>query len=91
MDAQIWRRLAAVATWLAAAGGILFLWCFLPPVPNPWMLNLTRNPDKFFLWGTMTHFDHTFTYDPHAADEWRVEHFVVPTASMLSTNSQANR
>jgi hypothetical protein len=37
------------------------------------MLNLTNNPDKFFLWGASTDLHYTFTYDPHAADEWRFE------------------
>jgi hypothetical protein len=45
----------------------------LQPPPDAWMLNLTNNPDKFFLWGANTNINYTFTYDPHAADEWRFE------------------
>jgi hypothetical protein len=49
-------------------------------------LNLTNNPDKFFLWGSSTNFHYTFTYDPHAADEWRVEHYVHPDWTPPATN-----
>jgi hypothetical protein len=36
----------------------------LAAAPDPWILNLARNPDKFFLWGTTNHFNYSFTYDP---------------------------
>jgi hypothetical protein len=62
--------------WLAAAFGLWLCWCCRPPAPDPWILNLANNPDKFFLWGDGTNFNYSFTYDPHAADEWRFEHGV---------------
>lgn len=62
-----------VLFWLAFAVGLAALRSRLKPPPDAWMLNLTNNPDKFFLWGTNTNIHYTFTYDPHAADEWRVE------------------
>jgi hypothetical protein len=45
----------------------------LEPPSDAWMYNLSNNPDKFFLWRTNTNINHAFTYDPHAADEWRFE------------------
>ncbi len=62
-----------VLFWLAFAVGMAALRSRLKPPPDAWMLDLTNNPDKFFLWGTNTNIHYTFTYDPHAADEWRVE------------------
>jgi hypothetical protein len=50
-------------------------------------LNLTNNPDKFFLWGAPTNFTYSFTYDPHAADEWRFEHGVFPSWPLPETSS----
>jgi hypothetical protein len=82
------RRVVRVSAWLAAAGGIYFWWSCLPPPPDPWMLNLARNPDKFFLWGTTTHFHYSFTYDPHAADEWRFEYGTYPASTLPATNGQ---
>jgi len=33
-----------------------------------------NNPDKFYLWTTTNaSVEHAFTYDPHAADDWRFE------------------
>jgi hypothetical protein len=51
-------------------------------------LHLAHNPDKFFPWGTTAHFDYSFTYDPHAADEWRFEHGVFPASSLPASNNQ---
>jgi hypothetical protein len=77
-----------VINWLAVAAGVWLWWSCLPPPPNPWILDLSRNPDKFFLWGTTTTFEHSFTYDPHAADEWRFEHGVFPFSSLPPTNTE---
>jgi len=52
------------------------------------MLDLAGNPDKFFLWGSTNNFDYSFTYDPHAADEWRFEFGTFPAATHRATNSQ---
>ncbi|HEV7925148.1 MAG TPA: hypothetical protein VGR14_07335 [Verrucomicrobiae bacterium] len=80
------RRAVRAINWLAVAVGLYFWWSCLPPPPDPWFLNLTNNPDKFFLWGSSTNFHYTFTYDPHAADEWRVEHYVHPDWTPPATN-----
>jgi hypothetical protein len=53
--------------------GMAVVWSHFDAPPEAWVLKLTNNPDKFFLWGTTTNFTYTFTYDPHAADEWRFE------------------
>jgi hypothetical protein len=82
------RRLAGAIKWLGVAAGVWFWWSCLPPPPDPWMLNLAQNPDKFFLWGTTTNFEHSFTYDPHAADEWRFEHGVFPASPLPATSSE---
>ncbi len=43
----------------------------LQPPPDAWMLATTNNPDHFFIWTTNgAAYFHTFTYDPHAADDW---------------------
>jgi hypothetical protein len=34
------------------------------------------------------HVEHSFTYDPHAADEWRFEHGVVPLSPLPVTNNE---
>jgi len=81
------RRAVRAFNWLAVFAGLYFWWSYLPPRPDPWILNLTNNPDKFFLWGASTNFNYTFTYDPHAADEWRFEHYVRPDWPPLTTNS----
>ncbi len=71
---------------LAVALGTWFWWSYLPPPPDPWILDLANNPDKFFLWGTGTNFNYSFTYDPHAADEWRFEHGTFPESALAETN-----
>ena len=67
------RWVYGVVFWLAFAVGLGVLRSRLAPAPDAWMLDLTNNPDKFFLWGATTNFHYTFTYDPHAADQWRFE------------------
>jgi len=67
------RWVCLVLFWLAFAAGMAVLRSRLQPPPDPWKLNLTNNPDKFFLWGTKTNLNHLFNYDPRAADEWRFE------------------
>ena len=49
-------------------------------------MNLANNPDKFFLWGAPTNINYSFTYDPHAADDWRFEHGVLPSWPPPTTN-----
>ena len=78
----------AIISSLAVAAGLGFWWNSLPPPPDAWMSNVANNPDKFFLWGTTTHFDHAFTYAPHAADEWRLEYGTFPSFSLLPTNRE---
>jgi hypothetical protein len=80
------RRAVRAIIWLAVACGIGFWWSYLPPPPDPWILNLANNPDKFFLCGAPTNFNYSFTYDPHAADEWRFEHGVFPAWPLAETN-----
>jgi hypothetical protein len=47
----------------------------LRPTPDAWMLRSTNNPDRFFIWTTDgATYRHTFTYDPHAADDWLREY-----------------
>jgi len=87
-QAQNRRWMVRAVNWLAAAAGLWFWWSYLPPPPSPWMLNLALNPDKFFLWGTITNFEHNFTYDPHADDEWRFEYGVVPASPLPAMNSE---
>jgi hypothetical protein len=71
---RAWRDwVSLVLFWLAFAVGMAAWRSQLKPPPDAWMLNLTNNPDKFFLWGTNANINYTFTYDPHAADEWRFE------------------
>jgi hypothetical protein len=83
---HIQRRATRAINVLVIVGGLYFWWSCLPPPPDPWILNLTNNPDKFFLWGAATNFNHSFTYDPHAADEWRFEHGVFPAWPPSRTN-----
>jgi hypothetical protein len=83
------RWLLGALRWLAVAAGIIGFWrSTLPPPPDPWILNLANNPDKFFLWGTTSNFNYGFTYDPHAADEWRFEHGVFPVSLLPATNGE---
>ena len=70
---QARRWVNGAVFWVVFAIGLGVLRSRLAPTPDEWMLDLTNNPDKFFLWGTTTNFHYTFTYDPHAADEWRFE------------------
>jgi hypothetical protein len=86
LEPQNRRRAVRAIQWLAVICGICFWWYCLPPPPDPWILNLANNPDKFFLWGTSTNFKHSFTYDPHAADAWRFEHGVFPAWPLQETN-----
>ena len=38
---------------------------------DAWMQGSANNPDNFFIWTTNgATYTHTFTYDPHAADDW---------------------
>ena len=74
--------------WLAVAAGASICWNWLPPPVDPWILDLSKNPDKFFLWTVGTNFDYSFTYDPHAADEWRFEYGVFPISTMPLTNHE---
>ncbi len=83
---HIRRRAARAINVLVIVVWLYFWWSCLPPPPDPWILNLTNNPDKFFLWGAATNFNHSFTYDPHAADEWRFEHGVCPAWPASGTN-----
>jgi hypothetical protein len=80
------RRAVRALHALALVGALFFWWNYLPPPPDPWILNLTNNPDKFFLWGASTNFNYSFTYDPHAADEWRFAHGVFPAWPPPDTN-----
>ena len=80
------RQATRAIVGLALAGAVWFWWNFLPPAPDPWLLNLANNPDKFFLWASSTNIHHSFTYDPHAADEWRFEHGVLPDLPQPATD-----
>jgi len=91
LEPQNRRRAVRVIPWLAVAVATGFWWNCLPPPPDSWILNLANNPDKFFLWGATNHFDYTFTYDPHAADEWRFEHGVFPVSAFPGTNGEFSR
>lgn len=59
--------MAAAIMFMAVRAG-------LKPTPDAWMLGSPNNPDNFFLWTTNGKvYQHTFTYDPHAADDWLFE------------------
>jgi|GEM_PF-4684873 len=60
----------------------------LKPPPEAWMLATTHNPDRFFIWTTNgASYLHTFTYDPHAADDWlRESPASACLPNMLSSN-----
>jgi len=67
----IWRWRAKAALVIAAATIFMILWSRQPPMADAWMAGSTDNPDNFFMWTTNgTAYNHTFTYDPHAADDW---------------------
>jgi hypothetical protein len=59
---------------LATALGVLIFLAVeqhLKPPTDAWMPATTDNPDRFFIWTTNgASYLHTFTYDPHAADDW---------------------
>jgi hypothetical protein len=81
------RRAVRAVQCVATFFGLCFWWNYLPPPPDPWILNLTNNPDRFFMRGGPGHFRYNFTYDPHAADEWRFEHYVFLASQLSATNS----
>src|SRR5580658_9438040 len=47
LQPHLQRRATRAINGLVIVCGLYFWWSCLPPPPDPWILNLTNNPDKF--------------------------------------------